>query len=692
MLAFLSLTGCATDRPDAGQYTLNGIEYGVSEGRFRGRWWNYYERGVSYQQGEFHAEAIADFQTALKSRTKDQYWARKYGLHFAPEYFPHRELGISFYHEDRFEDALDELLISLDQNYSSRAAYYVALVAQSTSVTSPFDTQAPTIQIHQPVYELVGGREVTIAGTAADDTFVKSVEINGEPLILKSTGKQFDFEHKIQLQPEDNVVVLTATDLFDQKSEEVLLQLYSDLDGPAIGFGAPNRSQGVVRVTAFDRSGIESVTVNGSLIEMNPLDDETVEFFVDIPQGRNTTTPLIVCTDFAGNETASSLPAPRITNVAMAGDVVFASLNHEAKQIQPRHLAQDPRRLPIISASELTVEFKYIKDGDRFFRDDVMFSFEVSSDEFIESITLNGTPFNVPNDTHHRVISRKIKLEEVGEYAFKVEARDASGTTKDAEITLVRDSTVVDTEVERLYLALPENEWVHRTTVAESILAADTTNEVAQIVKKRFVETLLDTKPRRFNIAVQDPLAIQNMLTARELVNFGGSDDARAAAAVREISTGNVILSGGVRVDSDNVMTIVMSIRDVLTGDGLAAIDVTGDADEIDRPGGAGILSELEFLLEQEFPLVRGEVKNIDGAIAEVDIGISSRIEKGFHCIIYRLKLDQDGFGNITLDTPIIAYGNFHDMKDLDSDVKLILDEVQKAELQDISDLYVLTK
>ena len=56
VLTALFVSGCAEQKD---QYTRDGNEYGTTSGSFRGRWWNYYERGRSFSDGRFHKEANA---------------------------------------------------------------------------------------------------------------------------------------------------------------------------------------------------------------------------------------------------------------------------------------------------------------------------------------------------------------------------------------------------------------------------------------------------------------------------------------------------------------------------------------------------------------------------------------------------------------------------------------------------------
>src|SRR5687767_13402995 len=120
LLALLLAAGCAiTERT----YIKDGQRYGVVTGAFRGRWYNYYERGLSFLEGGYFDEAIADLRQAIELRPNDQRRARTYGLHFI-DYFPNRELGIAFLGKGDVTDALEALRTSLSHVDSGRAEFY----------------------------------------------------------------------------------------------------------------------------------------------------------------------------------------------------------------------------------------------------------------------------------------------------------------------------------------------------------------------------------------------------------------------------------------------------------------------------------------------------------------------------------------------------------------------------------------
>ena len=110
-------------------YQKNGKTYGVTSGAFRHRWWNYFERGLSFAEGGFTDEAISDLKTAIQQRFKDQRMARTYGLHFI-DYFPHRELGIGYFTKGLLDEANAELVLSLSHFPSAKAYYYLDRVRE----------------------------------------------------------------------------------------------------------------------------------------------------------------------------------------------------------------------------------------------------------------------------------------------------------------------------------------------------------------------------------------------------------------------------------------------------------------------------------------------------------------------------------------------------------------------------------
>ncbi|MCP4107539.1 MAG: hypothetical protein GY749_18680 [Desulfobacteraceae bacterium] len=136
VLVFLgSLSQCIFQQSGV---VINGKQFGVVKGNFRHRWWNYYERGISYADGGYYDKklyhnALDDFSKAIELRKKDQRMARTYGVKFI-DYFPNREKGIVFYHLGRLDEAVRALELSFHHFPTTKAELFLALVRKRISM------------------------------------------------------------------------------------------------------------------------------------------------------------------------------------------------------------------------------------------------------------------------------------------------------------------------------------------------------------------------------------------------------------------------------------------------------------------------------------------------------------------------------------------------------------------------------
>src|SRR5262249_21456384 len=200
----LALVGCAVERGKV--YVKDGKTYGVAPDlTWRGRWWDYYQRGLSYAAGEFWPEAIADLQAALTQRQTDQRDARTYGLHFL-DYFPHRELGIVYYHLGNYVEATRELETSLMAVDTAKAKFYLNKTRREELKQPGRATAAPRLRIDSPVDGLWTNQlSVTVTGRAEGDGFVAAVTINGEALFVELAKSQVPFAQEVSLTDGPNL-------------------------------------------------------------------------------------------------------------------------------------------------------------------------------------------------------------------------------------------------------------------------------------------------------------------------------------------------------------------------------------------------------------------------------------------------------------------------------------------------------
>jgi hypothetical protein len=120
--ALVVAPGCGTTRAGSEPIVIDGQSFGVTTVPFRGRWWHYYERGVSWASGGFWAEAEADFRAARRLRQSDSRRARTYSMRFV-QCFVNRELAWVLIQQGHRDEARPYLMASLDAEPSAKAVY-----------------------------------------------------------------------------------------------------------------------------------------------------------------------------------------------------------------------------------------------------------------------------------------------------------------------------------------------------------------------------------------------------------------------------------------------------------------------------------------------------------------------------------------------------------------------------------------
>lgn len=95
---------------------------GFSQTKFH----NYYQTGLEYIEKQDWLRAIEELRSAASLEFEDAHMKRIYGTRFI-EYFPHRELGVAYYHLKEFETARKELDLSIAYASTERAEEYLNL-------------------------------------------------------------------------------------------------------------------------------------------------------------------------------------------------------------------------------------------------------------------------------------------------------------------------------------------------------------------------------------------------------------------------------------------------------------------------------------------------------------------------------------------------------------------------------------
>ncbi|MEJ2636099.1 MAG: CsgG/HfaB family protein [Calditrichia bacterium] len=139
-------------------------------------WYTAYQNGLNAVEAGDWNSGIENFREALKSKNKDSGKMRAFGAIFI-EYYPHRELGICYYHIGDAVNAEKELQISLKQSSSTRATEYMALVSKMDK------SKAPAVKTPEAVPETPSETQPTLTPPASSSE-TRASEIVGDRLSI----------------------------------------------------------------------------------------------------------------------------------------------------------------------------------------------------------------------------------------------------------------------------------------------------------------------------------------------------------------------------------------------------------------------------------------------------------------------------------------------------------------------------
>jgi tetratricopeptide (TPR) repeat protein len=136
-----------------------------------GEWFKLYDNGKKAMKNGNYQRASELFQKALKSKSNDIQRVRTYGMHFS-EYFPHRELGICYYHLGDVASARQQLEISLSMEPTQRANDFLSKLKQGAAPQRKKDNKImkkPEVTLPNPPIEeksdmLLGQKTIKLVG------------------------------------------------------------------------------------------------------------------------------------------------------------------------------------------------------------------------------------------------------------------------------------------------------------------------------------------------------------------------------------------------------------------------------------------------------------------------------------------------------------------------------------------------
>jgi tetratricopeptide (TPR) repeat protein len=598
-----------TDSSSKKKYTKDGKEYGVTRGLFRAKWWNFYERGNSFSEGGFWEDAVTDFKKAISQRDKDQRRSRTYGFHFV-DYFPHRDLGVAYYHLGKYEDAKVELEMSLSSVDTAKAKFYLNKVRKALIEKAKTDTAPPDINVSS-----ISGGEITnnfrlnLEGEVEDDSFAHKVAINDEQLFIELSAKKIPFSKEIKLNKGLNEIKIKTSDLLGKISEKKL-KVFADFEGPLMNIknfvdGQKVAQKKIVLNGALsDAAGITTLKINEKAIAYNKEREIEFSFAIALADGNNKI--LLAATDITGNTTTGELnlryiPKLARENPSMKKPVLLAFLGDKISSLFNYQLAKIPADSipPKIKVKDYTEE-------QTVFLDSIFLKGQVSDLGEVQTVSINGEVLN-RNTGKNIYFNYLIELEE-GKNTFKIEAVDTKGNKKEKMITFIKKPRKVLDVASRLKMAiLPFN-------------VKGDESDLGDIVNDLFVNSIADQA--RFNIVSRgEELSKTSTVSKDDAIKFG------------KVVGAEVIVLGTYH-ETPQSIEVFARLIDTETSEIMAMEDVF-DQDKS--------LSQLRYNLnglankfKADLPLIQGMIVRLEGNEAYINYGLDQNLKKGMKFIAYR--------------------------------------------------------
>jgi Glucodextranase, domain B/Curli production assembly/transport component CsgG len=625
-LLICCLMGCAVDQGKV--YEKGGKKYGVTpEMSWRGRWWDHYQRGSSYADGEFWQEAIADFQAAIRQRESDQHQARTYGLHFL-DYFPHRELGVVYYRLKRYPEAIDELETSLGSVETAKAKFYINKARKAVLEQTRHDKGPPQVVFDSPADGLLTNRfAIRVSGHTADDTYVSGVSINGRALFIELAEPRISFERKVPLEDGENFIEVTATDLLGRSTKQGVT-VHVDRQGPLVSLdrvdvhGESSRRRARIRGVVSDRSHIVSFSLAGHHV---PLRSETEwEFHEEVPLSAGMAFLPFAVEDAAGNLTRGEISLGPLAEKAQGvKNAKFAIMPWPLSALL-YPLTPVPSPIAFRSAANLADQLKdrvpplieLWEEGTQVtvYNDTFYLGGRVTDDGSI-------TAFNIDGKSFWRRPSRQILFGQFvslkpGDNRFVLHASDGGDRDTRQEILV----TYVVPEVKRLSSRLRVFLLPFKREGETSVLG--------EMVYDSLYHALVNQKRFRLVERVELGEILKELKLSRtELV------DPATAVKIGKIAAAEGVVFGTV-AETQHGIDVYAHFSDVETSEILASVNVYGE--DLSLQVLKTLMEGLAWKMRRRFPLVEGVILEIEKEVVTVNLTIAHGIREHMKLLLFR--------------------------------------------------------
>ncbi|MGA1794691.1 MAG: hypothetical protein ACMUIL_02425 [bacterium] len=611
LLSILSLLVLHCAVPPGPVFQKDGKLYGKTEGQWGGRWWNYYQRGLSYAQGEYWEHAIRDLQEAITRRFEDQRRARTYGLHIMDDYFPHRELGIVYYRQGRFNEAIAELEASIGQFESAKAKYFLNEARRGLLQETGADTSSPRLYIAFPkTGHLTRFSSLTMSAEAVDDQFVEAISVNDRKIPVELSSSTITFNTDIQLKRGENKIAVQVRDLVGRKNRKEIV-VWCDQEAPVIyvdqivgdGLGQGYTIDGYIA----DMSGVAGFWLNEIRVECAETGGSEFSVYLHAADMKPNLTFQAV--DGLGNSTSGEIRIAEILGAGRTEGFLRPRLAYCGSDLRGMLAALAEGESP----SAQTGPFIRLKDlPDRITVDweECFLEGEARDQAGITGVIVNGIP--LVTRTAKVVFFNFVLPLEVGENVITVQAESESGQVRTTTVHVERTLNCVQRIGTRLNMAIFPFKYLGER------------NEIKDLLYNAIIQGFVEQ--RRFQIVDRERI---DGLLARITEE---KDDPSCVEMGRLVTAEGVI--AGSAYFYDGYLEIIARVVDTETTVVLDAEEVFGPISSLKD---VQLLAQgLSLKFKQAFPLAEGSVVNILSDAVQIDLGNRDRLLPYMKVIFFR--------------------------------------------------------
>lgn len=556
----------------------------VAAAASRPPWWNHYASALEAVDREDYTAAQTDLAIALKLRNRDQRLASTAGRHYI-DYFPHRELGVVHWLRGDLVQADAELSLSLKQEPTAKARYYLDLVRKARIKQMRAPVKPPQLALEMPS-EPIWSRadQITVKGRAADPSFISDVLVDGQSLHLEGGRAAVDFSHDLSLPQGCHAISVEAVNLVGQRVQKKIKVCVDRLGPSVILDRIESQADGYLLIgSALDAAGVSELKIADRRFPASGKKELAFSLRLP-PAGRDT---VIECLDVLGNRTVFHFN-PTLLESARTKRLLLAGL--QLSGLFPSRDDRPPElRIPGWQKSQ-TVYLPH-----------VALTGSVSDQGKIVSLSINGEPL-LPKPGALFFFAHIVDLSP-GENTVVIEAEDAAGNRSQRRLMIERKIPKGLMLEERLRLSVFAFEQKGRISPAAYAFQDDFIHAIIQHRRFQVVER------QRLDLILQE-----HKINRTQLIDTG------TAVRLGNLAAAQAIVAGSL-VETRNGVEIVSRVIDTETAEILCTADVYGENKTL--PGLKFLARALALKLLREFPLVEGQVidKRGDTIITDLTLG-----------------------------------------------------------------------